>query len=214
MKNLIFIRGLAVFISLYAAFVMVGWIWNIPAFTGLLFNEINMKFSSALIFFLSGIALYFIAESFHNKKDWAQIVLPPITLITFLIMATLLVAGIFKVQTGIESLFITDANPNFKTVTPGMPALPTMINFIVFGIANIMGLFTLPCMKKTVFLLGFFMSLSSLLAVLGYVLNFPPFYYKFDDLSTPMALNTAIVFILLGAGLILIGREKSNLITA
>lgn len=89
MKNLILIRGLAVFISLYAVFVMVGWIFNIPVFTGILSGEINMKFSTALVFFLSGIALYFMAESFQNRKDMAQIVLTPITLVSFLIMATL-----------------------------------------------------------------------------------------------------------------------------
>jgi len=45
---------------------------------------------------------------------------------------------------------------------------------------------------------------------LGYIINAPILYYTISGWSTAMALHTAILFVLLGIGLVLVGKGNSN----
>ncbi len=194
-------RMCSIFIFFYSIVVMAGWIWGIDSWTRISSNEINMKFAAAGAFFLSSISLWYIELAIYGRKEISQIILPATTLLILLIMATLLAAGIFGVQTGIEDLFVADSVLT-KTVIPGMPAIPTMINFILFGIASILAFFEFSTKHKSFTYIGIPISIVGVTAVIGYVFHIPFLYYKFVGSSTPIALNTAILFIVLGLGLL------------
>ena len=110
-------------------------------------------------------------------------------------------SSISGINTGIENVFITEAVKSTDTVLPGMPSLPTMINFLFIAAAAIMTILNPVKLRKTLEVLGLAVSVIGVLAVAGYVLNIPLFYYYMAGVNSAMALNTAVLFVLLGIGL-------------
>jgi hypothetical protein len=58
-------------------------------------------------------------------------------------------------------------------------------------------------------LFGFLILACGLIAIFGYLFGLPLMYYQFTKATKPMAINTALSFILLGADLVIIGKNKS-----
>ena len=137
-KNLLAIRVLALAISCAGAMVMLGWIFDIGALKTISSHWVSMKFSTAFCFVLSGISLYFIAEAMREEFDVAQVVLSITSMTIMLLMGILLSSFFFSIHTGAEELFIQDLHQPIKTVTPGMPSFPTMLNFILMAIAGVL----------------------------------------------------------------------------
>jgi len=189
-----------------AFIVMMGWIFHIHPLTRFLANGINMKFPTAFLFLVSAVGLYFIGKEKYEDNEWAHLILPGISLFIFLISFALLGAGIFNATTGIEFLYVeTGASPlDFGS---GWPSFPTLINFILFGIVSLFALFFDTGFAKVQFF-GYVISLVGLLAILGYLLRVPALYYQFNATAIPMASNTSLLFVLLGIGLVLIGKMK------
>jgi nitric oxide reductase large subunit len=61
--------------------------------------------------------------------------------------------------------------------------------------------------NRKLFVIGCIVTLIGIIAVGGYIINMPLLYYLVKGFSTAMALHTAILFVILGIGLILLGRE-------
>lgn len=181
---------------------------NIDALTRILPDQINMKFATAFAFFLSSIALLFIDWEIKGEREISQIVLPATTISLLLIMTALLVVRILGVHTGVEDLFVH--SDSVKTVLPGMPAIPTMINFILFGVASILVLFESSRTKQQLSYLAIPIILIGLVACIGYLLQIPFLYYQISEASNAMAPNTAIMIVLLGLGLILSARSQKH----
>ncbi len=199
------VKLLILVIGIEASLVMIGWIFGIDQLTGILPGGINMKFSTAVAFFLSAIGLYFIFRRTVYHCELSQVVLPGIALLIFLIMGTLLMARIFNVQTGIENLF-TQVNTDINTTGSGWPSLFAMVNFILFGVVCLFCLFTWSGYQAMLKLFGYTIAIVGLVAVIGYILVWPLLYYQFIASMVPMALNTALTFVLLGASLIMISQ--------
>lgn len=167
-----------------------------------------MSFPTAVMFLLSAFGIYFLYRStFVRSYSMSTIFLSGITLLIFLINIAIITGSLIGVQTGMENLFIRI--PDYEQLNKslaGLPAFPTMISFLLFGIASI---FSLTIGLKRLLFIGFFgypIVIIGFVAVVGYVLNIPLLYYKIVDASTPMAFNTALTFILLGGSLIAISR--------
>ena len=127
----------------------------------------------------------------------------PIPFLILLLMVTLFISSVFGFNTGLDSFFIQEKAGAVNTVIPGRPSIPTMINFIVFALA---GIATLSGFKKSLARPGSVILLIGGIAVLGYIFNLPILYYSIAGINTAMALNTAILFILIGIGFILCGK--------
>ncbi len=201
-------RILAIIVCFYSCIVMTGWIFDIDTFTRILPNQINMKFITAFAFFLCSIGLWLIDLAVEGKREIPQVILPVISLLILLIMTTLLAGGLFGVQTETSDSFFTDTS--VKTVIPGMPAIPGMFAFVLVGISYILILFESPRLRQILLYFGIAIILLGLLASFGYLLQIPFLYYKFSSTSNAIALNTAILFVLLGIGLILVGRSQKK----
>lgn len=201
-------RIIAIFVTLSGLAGIFGWLYGVQVLRSVLPSMVTMKFTTAVSFFLSGIALFFVAESVRGRATVAQVVLPAATLIIMLIMATLLASVLFGVRTGIENLFIEEEAAALKTTVPGRPSIVTMADFIVVSIAAIAALFRARRQKKVFFIAGIFLLATGSLALMGYALGAEYLYYSWPGVSTGMALPTAVLFMFLGAGHIILSGVK------
>lgn len=200
------VRIIAVAVAVSGLVEMLGWVFGVQALKSVLPSMVTMKFSTAVSFFLSGITLFFVAESERGRASIAQAVIPVTILLVMLIMATLLASVLFGVKTGIEDLFIEEETSAVKTTVPGRPALVTMADFIVFAAAGIGTLFRYRGQKYHLFFSGVFITATGALALSGYILGIEYLFFSWPGVSSGMAFVTAFLFELLGAGLIMLSR--------
>jgi hypothetical protein len=199
-------RLLALIIGIESSLVMAGWILNIEPLTRILPSGINMKFPTALIFFLSAWGLYFISESIENNDEHIRKMLLVITLAVFFTMILLLISNLLGIQTSIEKLFLVQQN-SVNAFGAGSPSLPTTINFILFGLASSFSFFPSYNRAHRLKFFGYPILLIGLIPIFGYILHIPTLYYQFSPAIIPMALNTAVSFVLLGLGLIIVNSK-------
>jgi hypothetical protein len=182
--------------------VIVGWIWDISVLKSILPTWVSMKFTTAIAFVLSGITLYFIVRAIEGEFDKAQVVLSITSLVIILLMGILFFSAILNVHTGLEDLFIKESPDTVKTVTPGSPSMPTMFNFILMGIAGIVILLNPDKYHSKLKVIGITVAVIGIVAIIGYSIDFPPLYYYIKGINSAIALHTAVLFVLLGTGLL------------
>ena len=202
-------EALGTIVALAGLVVMIGWILDIAVLKSILPVWVTMKFSTALCFFLSGITLYIIANSQEKGLGIAQVVLPITTLCILLLMATLLISVFIGLRTGVEDLFVKEAEGAVKTTTPGRPSVGTMINFVLMATAGILTILDIARLKVKFLAIGRIVAFIGSVAIVGYIFNTPVLYYTVEGFSTAMAFHTAILFVLLGVGLISL-KVKNN----
>lgn len=182
--------------------VMAGWVFNISLLKSVFPAWTTMKVSTAISFILSGVTLYFIIKAVEGDIDWAQIVLPAVSLIIILIMTVLLLSNLMNVRTGVEDLFVKEGPGAIKTIITGRPAIPTMINFMLIALAGILTMLGNKNLRIQLKIIGLIVASIGVLAVIGYLLNVAFLYYFVEGISSAMACHTAILFVMLGIGLI------------
>lgn len=196
-------RIISIAVSVGGLIEVAAWVYGIEILTSFSSAFVTMKFSTAVSFVMGGITLYFMAEIAAGEVSMAQVVLPATTLVMLLLMAIQLASAVFKVETGVERLFIEEEPGAVMSLVPGMPSVAAMLDFIILSAASIVFLFRQKWMQTAAISAGAFISFTGALALLGYVLEVPLLYFAVPGISGGMALPTALLFILLGAGLIL-----------
>ncbi len=199
-------KTLSLVVLLGGGTVMVGWIFDIPVLKSILPIWVTMKFSTALCFFLSAVILFVIAGSVERRSEAIQVVLPICALVILLFMMTLLVSTFLNVRTGIEDLFVKEAEGAVKSTTPGRPSVGTMVNFVLLAVAGLLTMLDIRNLRSKLSVVGWMVAIVGGIAVGGYVLDAPLLYYTVEGWSTAMAFHTAILFMLLGVGLIVLSK--------
>jgi len=202
------VKVLSIVVIVTGVMVMIGWVFDIPILKSILPSWVTMKFTTALSFFLGGIVLYSIAALQREKSGIAMTILPIVSLIIFFLMATLLASSFLGIHTGVEDLFVKEAEGAVKSVAPGRPSIGTMIDFLLIATSGILAMLELASLNKILYRIGIVVSVVGGVAILGYILNMSVLYYTITGWSTAMALHTAILFTILGIGLTMIGKEK------
>jgi len=173
--------------------VMVGWLFNIPAFETIVRGFEAMRFNSALCFVLLGSALLISQYSTRRYRNLFFVLLS--VLATFIGLITVS-QDLFHFNTGLDQLFVFDKTiPSYSIPSPGRMAFNASVNFLILGLG-----FLLLIPKKriyTVFSQYFFhlVSILSAIALIGYLYGvsfFRVFLYR-----TSMATHTAILFFIL-----------------
>ncbi len=195
-------KVIALAISMAGIAVMLGWLFNIPLLKSLSPAWVSMKFSTAFAFVLSGITLYFLARAREGEFEKAQVVLFITSLILLLLMGTMLFSALFRMHTGIEDLFIKDAAGAVKTVVPGRPSMPTMLNFILMAVAGILTLVNIKRLRTALRTIGLVVGSIGAVAIAGYIIGAPVLFYYIEGINSAIALTTAGLFVLLGMGLL------------
>jgi len=197
---------LAIIVILGGIIVMFGWFLDVPLLKSILPFWVSMKFITALSFLGSGILLLLL--SLKEKNEAYNFLILIISFAIFLLMVTFLISLFMNISTGIESLFFKETAGAVKTTVPGVPAIPTIICFILIALSGL--IFSYDSETSVGYVLsGILITLIGGLAVLGYLINIPIFYYTFEG-YTSMAFHTAIFFVLLGIGLILLVKEDER----
>ena len=206
-------RLLAGIVGAEALVVMIGWVFGLDQLTRIVPVGINMKFITALLFLLSAVGLYLMSRVIRDGNELALVMLPGIALVIFLVTTTLLVGRLLGTPTGIENLFLNIAGPVDFSGAPskeGWPSLFTLINFMLIGLVGVASLFPGFLRERFLTYLGYFIAAIGLVAVVGYTFGLPVLYYGISASMVPMALNTAVCFILLGFGLTQIYKPETE----
>jgi hypothetical protein len=190
---------LAAAVGVAGVMVMLGWIFDIGILKSISPSWVSMKFDTAIAFILSGISLYFIIRAAEGEFDKAQVVL---SITSLIIMGILFFSAILGVQTGAEDLFVREKAVAPRTVVPGRPSIPTMINFILIAIAGGFATFNSAKLRSQLRITGLIVGAIGVLAVVGYIIGAPILYYYIEGINSAMACHTAVLFVLLGAGLL------------
>jgi hypothetical protein len=199
--NYAFVKTLSFLVAAAGLTVMAAWIFDIVLIKSIAPAFVSMKFSTAFSFVISGTTLYFLARAREGGFEKAQVALSITSFILAILMGLLFFSAVFGIETGIENLFVQDTGDE-KSVAPGLPSVPTMINFLLIALAGIITIVnpagTLPKLKT----IGVMVGAIGITAVLGYVFNAPLLYYFIPGVNSAMALHTALLFMVLGTGLL------------
>lgn len=193
-------KALSLVVFIIGGLAMIGWIFDIGILKSISTSWISMKFNTAVAFLLSSITLYFIVRAQEGEFDKAQVALSISSMIIIILMGVLFFSSIFKVHTGTEELFFEEARGGVKTPFPGQPSMPTMFNFILIALGGILAIINPGKPQPKLKIIGLPIMIIGLVAVFGYAVNAPILYYYIEGVNSAMACNTAISFILLGAG--------------
>lgn len=199
-------RKIAKVLSLVVIFasimVIIGWIFDISILKSISPAWVTMKFDTAITFLLSGITLYFIIKAIEGEFDKAQVALSITTLIILLLVGILFFSFLLGIHTGVEGLFIQESPGAVKTVAPGLPSLPTILNFVLIALAGILTMLNSKKVQLRLKIIGYVVGTIGALAIVGYIINAPLLYYFIECKNSAMACHTAILFVLFGTGLL------------
>ncbi len=200
-------------IIMAAVAVIMGWVFDIDVLKRILPGFVTMKFSTALSFLFSGIILFFAwRRERPTQSDWADVMLPSASLLLSLLMGTALISVLLGFNSGIERLFIEDRPDAILTPVPGRPSMGTMLAFIAIAVLGIVAIGVWRGKMRFYRWLGGLVSILGLAALVGYLFDWPFLYYGVANVSTAMAVHTALLFTVVGAGFVIIsfGRFEAR----
>jgi hypothetical protein len=152
--------------------------------------------------------VYGLVLALDDPSNTLVLFLPIFSMIVLLIMVTHLIAAVFDLKLGIETAFIFESNGAVQTAVAGRPSIPTMGNFMAIACLGILAVMNFPYMHLLRLCIGWVVSGTGCLAVIGYLVTMPVLYYYVPGVNTAMAMHTAILFVLLGVSLILLRARK------
>ena len=199
-----YVKALAIGAALPVVFVMYGWIFNIELLKSFLPNQAPMRFITAVAFFLSGLSVFFIAESVRGKREIAQIVLPATSISVLLLMATAIAGNLLNVETGIEKLFVGVLS---QTAGAGeMPSVFEIVVFILISLFSILTLFRVRYLKFIVFYLGLIMAGFGLISASVRITGI-----GFLNLDSLPVFFSSLILVILGGAFVVLGRIINSL---
>lgn len=201
-------KTIAVLVMVVSAVVIFGWFFDIQALKSILPVWVTMKFSTALSFLLSGVALFSIAKAPQKTSATPSIVALVAALCVLVLMGSFTIAVFVGVDTGIEELFVKESIGAIRTTVPGRPSIGTIIAFVLVAIWIILFILNVESHFRKLLFIGRTIILIGAFAVLGYAFDISLLYYSINGVSTAMACHTAILFVLLGIGFVLLSSVE------
>lgn len=168
---------------------LAGWIFDIAFVRELLPGFPTMKANTALCFLLSGVALWLSSAGRVTPARRAVAIASAVTvaLIGLLTLGEYLLGVPLRID---EWLFRDPSTP--AAAYPGRMAVPTALNFALFGIALLALQLARP---RPAIVLAIAAMLPSYVVLAGYI-------YAAHPLHTSMAIHTAMTFLLLSAAIV------------
>jgi hypothetical protein len=151
---------------------------------------------------LSAVTLHISSRVGDEAIERERIALMFVNYLILLIMASLVTSVFIGIKTGFEDLFVRESAGAVMTTVPGRPAISTMIAFVAVAV---IGLARCSARRDTYVIahvLGSLIAAAGLVAIVGYIVGIPALYYHLGTISSAMALHTAMLFVLLGAGFV------------
>jgi hypothetical protein len=199
------VRSIGIVVAMSGAFVLLGWIFDIPFLKSIHPTFVTMKVLTAISFVFSGAALYVIGHRLE-RPDLALVTIPFLSMMVTIVMGLLFVTTTTGVRSGLEDLFVREQPGAVRSVLPGQPSLVTMFAFLTIVAGSLVSLMRLPHVERGFFATGVLLIAIGGVALVGYALRWPLLYYQFPGISTAMAIHTAILFALVGVGFVLLAK--------
>ncbi len=193
--------------AVLGAMALLGWIAGVPLLTSLNPAWVSMKVNTAVAVLAAGIGLVLATPNGNDQPARAAAVRVCAGFVAAIGFATL-AEYVFGQGFGIDQLLIVEPAGAVGTMVPGRMAPATAGSFALFGLALLAhvtrrsGLVSTP---PTLLVL-----LYSMLVVTGYLFGATELY-SFAGRFTSVAFPTALAFLLLSTGLLVIGSERGVL---
>ncbi|MFB9842849.1 PAS domain S-box protein [Mucilaginibacter ginsenosidivorans] len=176
--------------------VMCGWVFNVLVLKEIIPGFVPMVFNAALCFVLFGSALL-VRQS--SKMRYSKTIFATLSVSGAFIGLITLLQFLFHFNTGLDELFITDAEKvSSSHLYPGRMAYNAAVNFSLLGV----GFILLTAKSRIANLLAQYLfhavSILSIVALIGYLYGVSLFNTLLYVSS--MATHTAILFLLLSIG--------------
>ena len=194
--------GVVVFV---AVLNLVGWWIGSDMLKGWVPGTITMKITTALTFLAAAVLLFSLLSEIDGDVR--------VILAFFASSAILFLMGPFLFslftgrQTGFESLFIEDLQLIPMGKMPGWPSIGTVVAFLLIAALGFSYAFTSRKQSGSFLILGSAVAGIGALALIGHLLSAPVLYYNWGNFNA-MAVNTAVLFVLCGACILLQKDEK------
>jgi diguanylate cyclase (GGDEF)-like protein len=204
-----FDRIAALMASLVGVLVLAGWALDLEALKRMVTTLVAMNPVTAICFILLGVSVW----ASHSEVRSRAVV----SVAQFAAFAVLLLAGlklcelVFGWFTGIDQLLFREKLSLDAAFPPNRMAPNTAFNFLLLAVAQI---FPWKKGRRTFDLSSVLILLSildSFLPILGYIYGTKPFYGVGQYI--PMALHTALTFLLLGTGMLLARPQRPVIAT-
>lgn len=203
MNKVLVSRILAGIVILGGLLVAFGWIFDVQVLKSILPVWVTMKFITSLSFITSGAIILLL--SFDNKNEWIKFSILILSFALFILMVTFFVSFFSGISTGIESLFVKEAAGAVKTSRPGVPAVPTMICFVLISLCGLIYLYNSNALWT--YWIGIATLVIGGIAVVGYILGISAMQYNVFG-YTSMAVHTAVLFVIVGISIVLLEKDK------
>lgn len=197
-------RFLTIFVFFISILVLLGHIFDVLILKSLLPQWDAMSFSTAFSFLLSATTLHFISIIYSDENELAQMILPVINFTILIIMLSLLVSFLLGVRIGIEDLLINEKKGEAFSIMPALPCVGTMSCFFAISLLGLLISYFPLKVKKIIKIVGYKLIIVGVIALVGHFAKTPLMYYFIEGVSSAMAMHTAILFIILGEGLVLV----------
>ena len=198
----------AIIIAATAILVMVGWAYDVGFLKSISPSWVVMRLMTAVAFLLTAFILYYITEDMEGRTGVAGIVLPLVSFFSAVIMMSLLYSDLLGISTGVENWFAAATGNAAKTPALTRPALPAIFNFILVAVSGIVTVFHPARLKSILSWLGGIIAAIGAFTCSGYLLNLSQLYISIAGINAAMACHASILFVLFGAGLLLLGRQE------
>jgi signal transduction histidine kinase len=195
-------------ISIGTAIALFGWIFGYLEVTSIIHEGGTMKFVTAIFFILSGFTLYSVCNFIVRKSTIFYVAIFASSFIEFIFLMTLFSSIIIGIPTGIENAFSHEAYSQYNI--PGKPSYPTIINFFFIVLVSFFALYDNKILGKYLYFSGSIIIIVSSIALIGYIINNPLLFYTIPSINSAMAFPTAILFTLIGSGMILLSHIRSS----
>ncbi len=197
--------GLGLFAVTVGTIVLLGWTFDFSILESLHSNWIAMKANTAIGFVLSGAALYLSAR--RRPSGFEIRTRQVCAALTGLIGVLILIEFLVGQNLRIDELIFADAKAiaNAKPF-PGRMSPATAANFALIGLTLLLPRAWQDRWPQLTNIPVILVLVSSYLAILGYLYNIPLLYAAFS--YTAVALNTAVAFVALAAGIILVRPDR------
>jgi PAS domain S-box-containing protein len=196
-------RFAAIGASLIGGVALFGWLAGLPLLTTLNPAWVSMKMNAAIAFSVSGAGLFAAVPLDGDRAARLLVVRICGGFVAVIGLATA-AEYILGVDLGIDQLLLTEPAGTIGTTVPGRMAELTAACFTAFGFALLAHTTRRGSFVST--LLALLVLASSVLVLTGYLLGTGPLY-KFSR-STVVAFPTAMAFLLLSAGFLLIPARE------
>jgi PAS domain S-box-containing protein len=181
--------------ALIALVALGGWAFGLPTLTRIMPGALEMQANTAIALILCGVSLMTLAAPGAPRLERVATVIA-------LTVATLGLASlaeyIFDWQLGIDELLFKDGGTAFNVLRDRMPPLSAAA-FVLTGFS--LGIMRREAMRKVVNWGAGLVILIGAVSLIGYLWNAGELVT--DAWMAPVAVNTAVCFVLLGAGILL-----------